>query len=382
MSGTLRVRPAYLTLGITGLVLWLGPDFAAKVEYARTKARVEALRDGPADTPLKMASDAGVLLTQQVSPSVVHITSIVEASFVDGRGRTGRREEVSNGSGWVWDEDGHIVTNEHVVRGAKSIEVQLETGDIRRATVQGTDPATDIAVLALGGSRLLPAERATEAPPAGTTIFAFGSPLELKFSVSSGIVSGLGRTAGIRIGAGPRSEGLFEDFIQIDAPINPGNSGGPVTDTLGRVVGMSTAVADQDTGPGVGLAIPIDLIERVVPDLIAYGRTAHAMLGVQFPLRVRADQAAFLEQVGLDRPAAPLQSVILGGPADRAGIRAGDLILSIDGRVTQNGSEVKGRLGMAKPGETITVEVFRPSTQETLLLEVVLGDTRSLTTRR
>ena len=158
MGGTLRVRPAYLTLGITGLVLWLGPDFAAKVEYARTKARVEALRDGPADTPLKMASDAGVLLTQQVSPSVVHITSIVEAQFVDGRGRTGRREEVSNGSGWVWDEDGHIVTNEHVIRGAKSIEVQLETGDIRRATVQGADPATDIAVLALNGSRLLPAD--------------------------------------------------------------------------------------------------------------------------------------------------------------------------------------------------------------------------------
>ena len=83
MGGTLRVRPAYLTLGITGLVLWLGPDFAAKIEYARTKARVEALRDGPADTPLKMASDAGVLLTQQVSPSVVHITAIVEAQFVD-----------------------------------------------------------------------------------------------------------------------------------------------------------------------------------------------------------------------------------------------------------------------------------------------------------
>ena len=101
MGGTLRVRPAYLTLGITGLVLWLGPDFAAKVEYARTKARVEALRDGPADTPLKMASDAGVLLTQQVSPSVVHITSIVEAPFVDGRGRTGTREEIFNGSGSI-----------------------------------------------------------------------------------------------------------------------------------------------------------------------------------------------------------------------------------------------------------------------------------------
>ena len=242
MSGTLRVRPAYLTLGITGLVLWLGPDFAAKVEYARTKARVEALRDGPADTPLKKASDAGVLLTQQVSPSVVHITSIVEVPFVDGRGRAGRREEISNGSGWIWDEDGHIVTNEHVIRGAKSIEVQLETGDIRRATVQGADPATDIAVLSLDGSRLLPAERASKAPPAGTTIFAFGSPLELKFSVSSGIVSGLGRTAGIGRGTGP----TFEDFLQIDAPINPGNSGGPVTDTLGRVVGMSTAVADEN----------------------------------------------------------------------------------------------------------------------------------------
>ena len=175
---------------------------------------------------------------------------------------------------------------------------------------------------------------------------------------------------------------MFEDFLQIDAPINPGNSGGPVTDTLGRVVGMSTAVADQDAGPGVGLAIPIELIDRVVPDLIAYGRTAHAMLGVQFPRQVRADQAAFLEQVGLDRPAAPLQSVIPDGPADRAGIRAGDLILSLDGRVTQNGSEVKGRLGSAKPGETITVEIFRPRTQETLLLDVVLGDARSLTIRR
>ena len=89
-----------------------------------------------------------------------------------------------------------------------------------------------------------------------------------------------------------------------------------------------------------------------------------------------------MEQVGLDRPAAPLQSVIRGGPAERAGIRAGDLILSLDGRITQNGNEVKGRLGSAKPGETITVEIFRPRTQETLLLDVVLGDARSLTIRR
>ena len=117
-----------------------------------------------------------------LSPSVVHITSIVEAPFVDGRGRTGMREEISNGSGWVWDEDGHIVTNEHVIRGAKSIEVQLETGDIRRATVQAAIRPPTLPSWLSTAVDCSPPSGPLKLPPAGTTIFAFGSPLELKFS--------------------------------------------------------------------------------------------------------------------------------------------------------------------------------------------------------
>ena len=322
-------------------MLWLGPDFAAKVEYARTKARVEALRDGPADTPLKMASDAGVSLPNKCLPRWCTSPQLLKHHLLMGEDA---RECVKK---FPMDPAGSGTKTATSSPAACHSRGEIKVKSNWRPAISARPPSrrlihADIAVPALSGGRLLPAERAAEAPPAGTTIFAFGSPLELKFSVSSGIVSGLGRTAGIRSGSTP----MFEDFLQIDAPINPGNSGGPVTDTLGRVVGMSTAVADQDTGDGEGSGHSLSV------DLIGWFLILSPTDGPPMPCWAcnsppsQGRPSGVLGASWLGPACRPTAIGHPGGPADRAGIRAGDLILSIDGRVTQNGSEVKEASGM------------------------------------
>ena len=178
------------------------------------------------------------------------------------------------------DDAGHVVTNFHVVEGVDELEVELYDGEIRAATVGGTDPTTDIAVLKIDSGRLIPATRRSldQILEQGELCFAFGSPFDLRFSMSSGIISGLGRDLYI--------QAFGNNFIQVDAAINPGNSGGPLTDAMGRVIGMNTAIATGETEPerqqfaGIGLAIPIDVIESVVDQVVNDGTIRKGFLGV------------------------------------------------------------------------------------------------------
>ena len=174
-------------------------------------------------------------------PLVVHIST--EQTTRDRAGN--RLHSTSSGSGWIYDNEGHIVTNYHVVKDADRIEVQLHTGLLREAQLVGVDQFTDIAVIKVSSARLHPAALAEEDDRVqqGDLVFAFGSPFDFRFSMSSGVVSGMGRHVGVIRDERRGGWTGYENFIQIDAAINPGNSGGPLTDVRGRVIGMNTAIA-------------------------------------------------------------------------------------------------------------------------------------------
>jgi S1-C subfamily serine protease len=293
---------------------------------------------------------------------VVHVSVASEA-----KGRLGSRAFTQSGSGWIWDAAGHIVTNAHVVDGATALEVQLHDGSLHEATLVGLDPRTDVAVLRIAADGLLPARRSNELPAQGDLVFAFGSPFEFRFSMSSGIVSGVGRSAGL-------AEVEYESFIQVDAAINPGNSGGPLTDIRGNVIGVNTAIATgrgSTVGAGqfagIGLAIPMSIAENVVEQLIEHGSVARGFLGVSVmdarQMRLRGSRNPVLQAAASAFPGqgAIVTSVTPASPAADAGLEVGDVIVSIAGRRIEAGDEVLSEIGTKRPGSALSLEVVRPT---------------------
>jgi len=281
-----------------------------------------------------------------VSPGVVYIASTTS-------------QGQASGSGWVYSSDGTIVTNDHVVEGASKVSVRFsENGDPIDAQVVGADPSTDIAVLKIdpskvqGGMKALQLADSKQIEP-GQPAIAIGSPFGLQGTVTSGIVSALGRE--IQAPNGFTISGV----IQTDAAINPGNSGGPLLDDAGRVIGINSQIATNgsDSNSGVGFAVPIDTVKQVVPQLKANGKIARAWLGVS-----TSDAAP--------RDGAVVQQVT-GAPAQKAGIRPGDLILTFDGHTIKTASDLSEAVIARKPGDTVKVEVQRNGRRETLT--VTLG---------
>ncbi|HET8949684.1 MAG TPA: trypsin-like peptidase domain-containing protein [Solirubrobacteraceae bacterium] len=265
----------------------------------------------------------------------------------------------ASGSGWVYSSDGTIITNDHVVENANSVSVRFsENGDPIEAKVVGTDPSTDIAVLKIDPSKvegaLKPLQLADSSKVVpGEPAIAIGSPFGLQGTVTSGIISALGRE--IQAPNGFTISGV----IQTDAAINPGNSGGPLLDDQGHVIGINSQIATNgsDSNSGVGFAVPIDTVKQVVPKLLADGKIARAWLGV-----ATADAAP--------RDGAVVQQV-QGAPAQKAGLRPGDTILSFDGRTIKSASDLGQAVLTRKPGDTVKVEVQRNGSRETL--NVTLG---------
>jgi len=231
---------------------------------------------------------------------------------------------------------------------------------------------------------LTPADRHAELPVQGDNVFAFGSPFDFRFSMSSGIVSGLGRTAGI-------ADLDFEDFIQVDAAVNPGNSGGPLSDIEGRVIGMNTAIA-TGRGPnvgdgqfaGIGLAIPVRMIELVVDQLIASGEVAKGYLGIVMQdlgrLGLLQDRGFGTLPESLERfegIGVAITGVQPGFPASAADVRAGDILVAVDGVPVATIDNVRAQIGMRRPGTTVALSLWRWSESddagETLIVDVELG---------
>jgi S1-C subfamily serine protease len=279
--------PSLIVLATAATVLVAGPAAVDRITHSYTSARIIEASQRLDDNPvLAQINQAYRDIAEVVEPSVVHIST---ESWV--RNRLGERaRRASSGSGWIYDEAGHIVTNYHVIEDAQRIEVQLYNGAIREAEIVGSDPTTDIAVLRIPSENIHPATRNSgEDGPVrqGDMVFAFGSPFDFRFSMSSGVVSGKGRSVGV-IRSNRSGDIGYENFIQVDAAINPGNSGGPLTDYRGHVIGMNTAIAtgrrndrmDDGQFAGIGLAIPIEMIEPVVDQLIDTGVVAKGFLGV------------------------------------------------------------------------------------------------------
>lgn len=316
---------------------------------------------------LEQINRANRAIARLVEPSVVHVSALNTMQR-----RAYAAPFASSGSGWIWDDEGHIVTNTHVVEGANRLQVQFFDGELRDAELVGLDLRTDIAVIKVAPGGLHASKRGDSAQiEQGDMVYAFGSPFDFRFSMSAGIVSGLGRSIAL-------DSIDYQNFIQTDAAINPGNSGGPLTDVRGRVIGMNTAIATNtggQVGPaqfaGIGLAIPMSMIEPTVTQLIETGEVRKGYLGVAVTsleevragFRLSPDE----REAELMTRAAELfkgEGAVLGhispnSPASEAGFRAGDIIVAIDGQKVGNEDTVRATISSRRPGDTVRFEVWR-----------------------
>ena len=241
------------------------------------------------------------------------------------------------GSGFVWDEDGHILTNWHVVEGSDSVSVVFHDGEEYGAEFLGGDPDSDLAILKIDPTlrELKPLPRGDlDGLRVGQMALAIGSPFGQDFTLTSGIVSALGRT--IRSGSGPYSIPLV---VQTDAPINPGNSGGPLLDRHGQVIGINTQIiSNSGSNSGVGFAVPIDIAKQVAPDLIEHGKYEYAWLGIS-GTTLTQDAVEYLELPEGSRGVLVIRAID-DGPASEAGLKGGDEEVTLDGEDLTLGGDV------------------------------------------
>lgn len=283
------------------------------------------------------------------------------------------------GSGVVISKDGYVVTNNHVVRGADIVRVQLVDKRVFDAKVVGVDPRADLAVLKVNATNLTPAELGTSSGlSVGEWVLAAGNPLGYDNTVSVGVVSSLGRT--FEAGQG-RGANVMVDMIQTDAAINQGNSGGALANSRGQVVGINTAIASIGGGSiGIGFAIPVDRVKRVVADIIAYGRVRYGSLGVTthprsaFVLNYRDTRAELQGLHGSEPPREGMvvDSVASDSPAYKLGIRRFDVLLSINGQAVNDMAALRKITMDKRPGEKVSVKYW--SKGQTRTGDVVLAD--------
>ncbi|MCW8088490.1 Do family serine endopeptidase, partial [Sabulicella glaciei] len=316
-------------------------------------------------------------LVERVAPAVVRVTVVGRAQvaesevppemrgspleeffrrFGGGGGNSGRgsggqqpRRAMGQGSGFIIDASGFVVTNNHVIGSAERVTVELADGRELPARVVGSDPQTDIALLRVEAGASLPTVPwgDSNALRVGDPVLAMGNPFGLGGTATSGIVSARGR----QIGAGP-----YDDFIQTDASINPGNSGGPLFNTRDEVVGVNTAIFSPSGGNiGIGFAVPSQLARRVIEDLRDDGKVERGWLGVSLqPLDRELAQALGVEEGG-----ALLAAVEPGSPADRAGLKAGDVVTRAGDRPVRSPRDLSGAVAAARPGANLALTINR-----------------------
>src|SRR5207253_5945849 len=278
--------------------------------------------------------------------------------------RTSPREHLvtGQGSGFFISADGYAVTNNHVVDKASTVEVTADDGKTYTATVIGTDPRTDIALIKVEGrSDFRYVQLAEAAPRVGDWVLAVGNPFGLGGTVTAGIVSARGRD----IGAGP-----YDDFIQIDAPVNKGNSGGPTFDVDGNVIGVNTAIFSPSGGSvGIAFAIPAETVKSVVAQLKDKGTVTRGWIGVQ----IQPVTAEIADSLGLKgTQGALVAEPQANSPAVKAGIQAGDVITAVNGNALKDARDLARQIGGMPPGSTVRLTVMRGGTERSFT--VTLGE--------
>ncbi len=354
------------SLGMLGLALSLGVvGMASPALLAQTGATP------PGQPPAEVAQARGLskafrYVAKTAEQSVVHINALNRAVQRDFFGRVIAKSEklvpAGVGSGVILTAGGNILTNNHVVAEADALRVRLHDGREYDATVIGRDTATDLAVIRIEAEGLTPAELGdSDALEVGDWVVAVGNPFGFDNTVTAGIVSAKGRALS-------GSERANEDFIQTDASINPGNSGGPLFDLEGRVIGINSAIATRSGGSvGLGFAIPSNIVRYVADTIVKNGRVERGYLGIEMtPLTPDLAMAAGI------RPAdgIAVRSVMPGSPADKAGLKSGDVLVKYQGRPIDQVYRMRTAIALTPPNSDAVIEVIRDGKPEKVKLTV------------
>lgn len=350
-----------LFLCMVAIGLLVGPSTA---QVVTTKSDARGI---PTIAPLIDAVDDSVVNIAVVSERPAQMTPLFRdpffQPFLPHLEQAPPRRQLSAGSGVIVDaQKGYILTNNHVVENADEIRVTLRDNRSFEAELIGRDPATDIAVLQIKADDLesIPLGR-SESLLVGDFVVAIGNPFGLGQTVTSGIVSALGRS-------GINPDG-YEDFIQTDASINPGNSGGALITLDGKLVGINTAIIAPNGGGnvGIGFAVPIDMAMSVMDQILKFGEVQRGRLGVMIQ-DLTPDLA---EALGVDvKAGAIIASVESGTPADEAGLAAGDVIVEVDGATVESSSDLRHKIGLRRPGDEVAIDYLRGGSRQTARVEL------------
>jgi serine protease DegQ len=363
---------ATICLAVLFVVTTLRPDLLARYTG---RNNVVLMQETPVAVAGAVKIDSLADAAKKAMPSVVNVYTSKEIHqrrplmddpvlrrFFPGLGEQETRRANSLGSGVIVSSGGYVLTNNHVIEEADDIQIVLSDGRRLRATVRGSDPESDLAVLKTDGSDL-PAITfgKLDSVQVGDTVLAIGSPFGFGNTVTHGIISALGRNhLGIN---------RFEDFIQTDAAVNPGNSGGALVDTAGNLIGINSAIFSQSGGSqGIGFAIPVSLAKNVLEQIIRDGEVTRGWLGIE-PQELTPELAAALTLASGD--GVLIRGVMKSGPADRAGMLARDVVQEIDGKPTHDVTALLSQIAALTPGSQAKLRVLRD--KKPLELEVTVG---------
>lgn len=345
------------SLGIRRFVpvvaLALGLSALAPPALAQDKPATPAPQAAAAQAEAKRLSEGFVSVAERVSPAVVQIDVTARDENADQVLRFFGKNQDSpiargTGSGVVFTPDGAILTNNHVIDHALTINVRLRDGRLLSAKLLGRDPATDLAVIKVDATGLTSAKFAdSDAARVGEWVVAIGSPFGLGYTVTTGVLSAKGR--------GGLGMNQIEDYLQTDASINPGNSGGPLCDLNGNVLGINTMIVGR--GAGIGFAVPSNLARRVAEQILKKGRVERAWIGVG--IQDLTPELASALKLGDARAGVLINSITDGGPAQKANVKPGDVIAGVAGKKVTDGRELIREVIAHEVGQTVALEIIR-----------------------